>query len=212
MGFFGKSKEEKANEFVNFLKENNIDARLRYFTPSDIRIYFSKEYDSFVLILGECDTEFLILNDRNIKTELFLNPDKFAKRYVNYEFPRTRYSMNIDECGDKKRKEVVLKLLQEIKKNFEIVCSKTEYKKYLEIKEKVEGGASWGVRPETSSGMRLYRLYARECIYDFHREEYDLPFEQYEVHHINGDTLDNDLRNLQIIKKEDHEKIHGRKW
>lgn len=221
--FFGKAKAEKSREeriadFVAFLQSNGVTLREK---PA-LRgiLMFSQEYDHFVLKIGRYDTTTLVFGydpargkREETPTELFTHPERFAERFVHYELPHMSiYEIDIATIDSPKRRETVLRLLSHLKIEYSQLCERPEYKKYLETSTLVEPTLLAGVRPETNSGMRIYRLYARECIYKLHPEKYPLPFEEYEVHHINGDPMDNDLRNLAIVTKEQHQKIHARTW
>ena len=41
------------------------------------------------------------------------------------------------------------------------------------------------------------------------RDEYPLRFSQYQVHHIDGNKSNNDVSNLQIVTRREHEEIEG---
>jgi len=55
----------------------------------------------------------------------------------------------------------------------------------------------------------IHRQVAYKEIYLKRREEYPKPFSFYQVHHIDNDKQNNDVTNLMVLSKEDHEKIHG---
>lgn len=40
-------------------------------------------------------------------------------------------------------------------------------------------------------------------------EDYDMPFSKYEIHHVDGDKLNNTPDNLEIVTKEEHRRIHN---
>jgi hypothetical protein len=64
-----------------------------------------------------------------------------------------------------------------------------------------------------SNGHPVHRWSANNQIYkpnlSYYREKYpNHTFSQLEVHHKNGDKLDNDIKNLQILTRKEHEDIH----
>lgn len=56
----------------------------------------------------------------------------------------------------------------------------------------------------------IHRQIAYSEIYLKNRNEYPLKFHKYVIHHIDGNKLNNDVSNLQILTKEEHEAIHRR--
>jgi len=55
----------------------------------------------------------------------------------------------------------------------------------------------------------VHRDVAYKYIYKNNKHKYPLRFRNYQVHHKNRNKLDNDVENLQIVTREEHEKIHG---
>ena len=56
----------------------------------------------------------------------------------------------------------------------------------------------------------IHRQIAYQKIYLPNREKYPLHFDQYQVHHIDGDKRNNHLSNLLIVTEEQHAKLHGK--
>ncbi len=57
----------------------------------------------------------------------------------------------------------------------------------------------------------IHRRVAYNKIYLPNRNQYSLPFSSYVVHHINENKFDCRVNNLQILTREEHEKVHGKK-
>jgi hypothetical protein len=57
----------------------------------------------------------------------------------------------------------------------------------------------------------IHRQIAYEYIYLKHRDKYPLPFSKYVIHHKDGNKLNNDISNLEILTPEKHSIIHGYK-
>ena len=55
----------------------------------------------------------------------------------------------------------------------------------------------------------LHRQIAFKEIYQKNRDKYPLLFRQYQVHHKDKNKLNNEVSNLQLVIKEEHELIHG---
>ncbi len=55
----------------------------------------------------------------------------------------------------------------------------------------------------------VHKQVAYREIYLKNKAKYPLPFSKYLVHHIDGDKQNNHVSNLQIVTREEHEKIHG---
>ena len=55
----------------------------------------------------------------------------------------------------------------------------------------------------------VHRQTAYKKIYLKNRDKYSKPFSYYVVHHIDGHKKNNNVSNLMILSKEEHEKIHG---
>ena len=53
----------------------------------------------------------------------------------------------------------------------------------------------------------IHREIAYTYIYDIF--EYPKKFSKYQVHHKDGNKQNNNIKNLQIVTKKEHEKIHG---
>ena len=56
-----------------------------------------------------------------------------------------------------------------------------------------------------------HRQIAFKYIYQPNRDKYPLPFSQYQVHHIDGNKQNNDLKNLKLVTQDSHEQIHETK-
>ena len=54
----------------------------------------------------------------------------------------------------------------------------------------------------------IHRQIAYKEIYLKRKEEFPKPFSFYQVHHIDNNKQNNDVSNLMLLSKEDHEKIH----
>lgn len=55
----------------------------------------------------------------------------------------------------------------------------------------------------------LHRKIAFHKIYRKNRKKYPMRFREYEVHHVNLNKLDNYVRNLMIVTREEHEQLHN---
>jgi len=63
-----------------------------------------------------------------------------------------------------------------------------------------------GYTREHSNAVHRHRAYHH--IYLKNRKKYPLPFEAYEVHHIDGDKDNNRMDNLAVLTPEEHDKAH----
>jgi len=59
------------------------------------------------------------------------------------------------------------------------------------------------------SGKLLHRYLARKYIWKKHRGKYPYRFKHYQIHHIDGNKLNNNLDNLQIVTINEHRIIHN---
>ena len=73
-------------------------------------------------------------------------------------------------------------------------------KKYLDDK---------GYLKFRNSDRLVHRWVAHKYIYKPNRHLYPKPFSSYIVHHKDGNKLNNDVSNLEILSKPDHEETHG---
>jgi L-lysine 2,3-aminomutase len=64
------------------------------------------------------------------------------------------------------------------------------------------------IRDESTKRL-LHRDIAFREIYRKNRKKYPLPFSKYIVHHIDGNKLNNRIKNLLILTHEEHMKIHN---
>jgi len=55
----------------------------------------------------------------------------------------------------------------------------------------------------------IHRDVAYKEIYLKNREKYPLPFSEYQVHHLDGNKFNNSIKNLLILTREEHKKIHN---
>jgi len=55
----------------------------------------------------------------------------------------------------------------------------------------------------------IHRNIAYEKIYIPNKKLYPLPFSKYQVHHKDKNKLNNNVSNLQLVTREEHEIIHG---
>lgn len=55
----------------------------------------------------------------------------------------------------------------------------------------------------------IHRQKAYRNTYLKNRDKYPLPFSMYIVHHIDKDKRNNKIANLQLVTKEEHDRIHG---
>ncbi len=70
----------------------------------------------------------------------------------------------------------------------------------------------YGYYRYSSNNKLIHRDIAYRNIYRKNRYKYPLRFREYQIHHKNRNKLDNNVNNLQIVTKEEHENIHGRKF
>lgn len=63
-----------------------------------------------------------------------------------------------------------------------------------------------GYEREHSDAVHRHRAYHHIYLKD--RKKYPLPFEAYEVHHIDGDKTNNKMENLAVLTPEEHDKAH----
>lgn len=63
-----------------------------------------------------------------------------------------------------------------------------------------------GYYREPSDAVHRHRAY--HYIYLKDKKKYPLPFEAYEVHHIDGDKTNNRMNNLAILTPEEHDEAH----
>jgi hypothetical protein len=61
-----------------------------------------------------------------------------------------------------------------------------------------------------NAGELFHRWFAKKEIYKKNPDKYPLSWRMYEVHHLDGNRRNNTLSNLQILTKEEHDKLHGR--
>ncbi len=61
---------------------------------------------------------------------------------------------------------------------------------------------------EKKHSTLIHRQIAYHKIYRKNRDKYPLPFKKYVVHHIDGDKLNNDVSNLEIMTEEEHNRLH----
>lgn len=62
---------------------------------------------------------------------------------------------------------------------------------------------------ERDTKRLIHRNIAYKEIYLKNREKYPLPFSKYQIHHIDGNKFNNSIKNLLILTREEHKKIHG---
>ena len=62
---------------------------------------------------------------------------------------------------------------------------------------------------ERDTKRLIHRNVAYKEIYLKNREKYPLPFGKYQIHHIDGNKFNNSIKNLLILTREEHKKIHG---
>ncbi|MFH1276565.1 MAG: HNH endonuclease [Candidatus Woesearchaeota archaeon] len=63
-------------------------------------------------------------------------------------------------------------------------------------------------RIKSFEGTLFYREVAKRCIYNLNHKKYPLPFNQYDVHHIDKNPTNDDLNNLAILTPEEHNALH----
>jgi len=54
----------------------------------------------------------------------------------------------------------------------------------------------------------VHRSIAEKQIYEKDRKKYPLPFEEYQVHHVDKNKSNNKTENLQLLTKREHEELH----
>lgn len=86
--------------------------------------------------------------------------------------------------------------------------SSSVYKKAREIEAHSEG-LNDNDYVISDLGKLIHREIAEKCMFLNNRGRFALPFDNYEVHHLDWDKQNNDLRNLRIITREEHIKIHN---
>jgi len=64
----------------------------------------------------------------------------------------------------------------------------------------------WGYERNHTDSVHRHRAYHHIYLKD--RKKYPLPFEAYEVHHIDGDKNNNRMDNLAVLTPEEHDKAH----
>lgn len=77
-------------------------------------------------------------------------------------------------------------------------------------KKKVKINEKGYLEEEPEFSNLIHRRIAYEHIYKKNRDKYPLQFKKYVVHHIDGKKLNNDVSNLELLTKEDHNKVHER--
>ena len=67
----------------------------------------------------------------------------------------------------------------------------------------------FGYQRFTDSKRLFHRWLAEKEIYKKNRKKYPFEFEDYQVHHTDGNKLNNDPTNLKLVFRFEHEKEHG---
>lgn len=148
-------------------------------------------------------------------TEYFDDIEKFAKDYIDYQtYARDINSVYIEDFRKKSVRKKLLQLITLIIKHYESYQNSIQYNIYKKLKDKyvLHMGDDWRSRVGGFDGATFYRIVAKNCIYNLNRKDYPLDFKEYEVHHKNGNKNDDDVRNLTLVTKEQHQEIHGRTW
>ena len=65
------------------------------------------------------------------------------------------------------------------------------------------------LREGKSHSTLVHRKIAYNHIYKKNKDKFDHPFSYYQVHHKDHNKRNNHSSNLQIVTKEEHERIHG---
>jgi len=66
-----------------------------------------------------------------------------------------------------------------------------------------------GYKRYADSKKLVHRHIAYKAIYQQNRDKYPLPFREYQVHHKDEHKKNNRVSNLQIVRRVQHEAIHG---
>lgn len=77
----------------------------------------------------------------------------------------------------------------------------SKYQEFAGIKFREEWPGGYYIHNFTGYNIRMHRF-----VWEYYNG--DIP-EGYDVHHIDGNRSNNDISNLQLLKSEDHKKLHG---
>ena len=66
-----------------------------------------------------------------------------------------------------------------------------------------------GYQRFTDSKRLFHRWIAEKEIFNKNKKKFTLPFEEYSVHHKDGNKLNNSSDNLEILTRSQHEQKHG---
>lgn len=183
-----------------------------------------KDIDEIIAHIYSNKKEFEVLKESFLDVEIEEGENKLGNLLLVLYVCGFKLITFVDNSS---MKEHFQEEIENLENDKEKVCNKLfievmRYKLYEEIQKRKHD--SW--REESKKGIKtdnkgykrgelshsdlIHRQVAYKEIYLKNREDYPLPFEKYIVHHIDGNKQNNDVSNLKILTKEEHEAIHKR--